>query len=177
MLPATSRVGSYKNPEVVLDALQASTLQGVQLVISGVGAQQRSDEFIEHAPALEGRIQPVILSDIELALVYRHALAVLIPSRIEGFGLPAIEVMAAGGTPLIADSRGLREAGAQAALRFSPNNSTQLVNLLDLLLDPLDRAWLKGKLATRQKQRLHQLNPDLLGLALLVQARRASSGY
>ena len=118
MLPATSRVGSYKNPEVVLDSLQESTLQRVQLVISGIGAQQRSDEFIEHAPALVGRIQPVILSDTELALVYRHALAVLIPSRIEGFGLPAIEVMAAGGTPLIADSRGLREAGAQAALRI-----------------------------------------------------------
>ena len=30
-------------------------------------------------------------------LVYRQALAVVIPSRIEGFGLPAIEVMAAGG--------------------------------------------------------------------------------
>ena len=58
-----------------------------------------------------------------------------------------------------------------------PYASTQLVNLLDLLLDPLDRAWLKGKLATRQMQRLHQLNTDLLGLALLVQARRASSGY
>ena len=51
-------------------------------------------------------------TDVELALVYRHALAVVIPSRIEGFGLPAIEV-AAGGLPLLADSRGLREAGGE----------------------------------------------------------------
>ena len=176
VLPATSGVGSYKNPELVLAALQAPSLMGVQLVVSGIGAEQRSEEFSDHAPALKRRIKPVILSDMELPLLYRHALAVLIPSRIEGFGLPVIEVMAAGGTPLIADSRGLREAGAQAALRFSPNKPSQLVNLIALLLDPHNRAWLKGKLKIRQKLRLQKLNPDLLGLALLVQARRAAVG-
>ena len=46
-------------------------------------------------------------------------MAVVIPSRIEGFGLPAIEVIASGGVSLVADVRGLREAGAEAALRFS----------------------------------------------------------
>ena len=154
VLPATSGVGSYKNPEVVLAALQAHSLKGVQLVISGIGAEQRSDEFCDYVPALKGRIQPVTLSDMELALVYRHALAVIIPSRIEGFGLPVIEVMASGGTPLIADSRGLREAGAQAALRFSPDKPSQLVGLINLLLDPHNRPWLQGKLVTRQKLRL-----------------------
>ena len=101
-------------------------------------------------------------------------LAVVIPSRIEGFGLPAIEVMAAGGTPLIADSRGLREAGAEAALRFCPDQVGQLVALIALLLDPCERDWLQGQLSTRQLLRLQRLYPDLLGLALLVQARKAA---
>ena len=59
-------------------------------------------------PHLRGRVLAAGFSDSELALAYRQALAVVIPSRIEGFGLPAIEVMAAGGLCLVADARGLR---------------------------------------------------------------------
>jgi peptidoglycan/LPS O-acetylase OafA/YrhL len=39
------------------------------------------------------------------------ALAVVLPSHAEGFGLPAVEAMASGAAVLVADSRGLREAG------------------------------------------------------------------
>lgn len=176
VLPATSGVGSYKNPELVLRALQAPPLAAIQLVICGIGSHQRSVEFAQYFPALEGRILPLVLSDTELALLYRQALAVIIPSRIEGFGLPVIEVMAAGGFPLIADSRGLREAGAEAALRFCPDQVGEVVALIRLLLDPCASSWLKGRLAPRQLFRLQRLHPDLLGLSLLVQARRASFG-
>ena len=174
VLPATSGLGSYKNPELVLEALQSPSLSAIQLVISGISAEQRVGEFVQYSPALEGRILPLVLSDSELALLYRHALAVVVPSRIEGFGLPAIEVMAAGGTPLIADSRGLREAGAEAALRFCPDQVGQLVALIALLLDPCERDWLQAQLSTRQLLRLQRLYPDLIGLALLVQARKAA---
>ena len=34
--------------------------------------------------------------------------------------------MAAGGLPLVADARGLREAGAEAAIRFAPDQPQQL---------------------------------------------------
>ena len=109
----------------------------------------------------------------ELTLAYRHALAVVIPSRIEGFGLPAIEVMESGGLSLVADSRGLREAGAEAALRFSSRQPEQLSNLLKLVADPPTRKWLQTLLLPRVRSRLARLNPDLIGLALLAQARRA----
>lgn len=175
LLSGTSRVGSYKNPEVVLDALQLPPLEDVQLIISGVGAEQHANEFVHYAPSLESRIHPIGLSDIDLALMYRNALAVVIPSRIEGFGLPVVEVMAAGGIPLIADSRGLREAGAEAALCFSPDDSNHLASLISLLLDSSYSNWLKGKLLSRQLLRLRRLHPDLMGLAMLSQARRAAS--
>ena len=113
-------------------------------------------------------------SDDELKLVYRQALAVVIPSRIEGFGLPAVEVMASGGLSLVADARGLREAGAEAALRFSPRHPEQLTDLLKLVVDPVTRAWLQTQLQARMRSRLARLNPDLIGLALLAQARGAS---
>ena len=112
-------------------------------------------------------------NDLELAIVYRQALAVVIPSRIEGFGLPAIEVTASGGLSLVADVRGLREAGGEASLRFSSSQPGQLSDLLKLAADPVTRKWLQSQLLPRVRSRLARLNPDLIGLALLTQARRA----
>lgn len=95
----------------------------------------------------------------------------VIPSHAEGFGLPAVEAMAAGATVLVADSRGLREAGAGAALRFSSRRPAELAALLSLL-GPDQPAWLSSQLAQRRQRRLAALHPDLLGLALLALARQ-----
>ncbi|TCD58138.1 glycosyltransferase [Synechococcus sp. BS55D] len=174
LLPATSAVGSYKNPELLAEALSAPSLVGLPLVLCGIAAEQRAQELEARYPHLRGRIHAAGFTDPELALVYRQALAVVIPSRIEGFGLPAIEVMAAGGLPLVADARGLREAGGEAALRFSPDQPRELSAMLELLAEPRDRAWLQQRLRGRIQRRLARLHPDLIGLALLAQARFAA---
>ena len=174
LLPATSAVGSYKNPEFVADALSHPSLASVVLLLCGIAADQRCRELESLFPSLRGRVLSSGLSDPELAVVYVRALAVVIPSRIEGFGLPAIEAMAAGGMPLLADSRGLREAGGEAALRFSLRDPRELSAMLQMLLDPSSSEWLKRRLKPRVEQRLSRLNPDLFGLALLAQARQAS---
>ena len=174
LLPATSAIGSYKNPELVAQALADRDLLSLPLVLCGIAADQRAQELEVHFPHLRGRVLAAGFSDPELSMVYRHALAVVIPSRIEGFGLPAIEVMASGGLALVADARGLRESGAEAAFRFSPRQPEQLSDLLKLVTDPLTRRWLQRQLQPRIRSRLTRLNSDLIGLALLAQARRAS---
>ena len=172
LLPATSTIGSYKNPELVAQALADPDLLSLPLLLCGIAAGKRAQELEVRFPHLRGRVMAAGFSDSELALVYHHALAVVIPSRMEGFGLPVIEVMASGGLPLVADVRGLQEAGAEAALRFSPCQPEQLSGLLKLVADPLMRNWLKSELQPRMRSRLDRLNPDLIGLALLAQARR-----
>jgi hypothetical protein len=172
LLPATSAIGSYKNPELVAAALDNTRLGNLPLVLSGIAAEQRASELLQSFPHLRGRVHAAGFTDVELALAYRYALAVVIPSRIEGFGLPAIEVMASGGVPLIADVRGLQEAGAEAAFRFSPDQPLQLSSLLELLIDPIVGPWLRATLRRRAQSRLQRLNPDLIGLALLAQARQ-----
>ena len=82
--------------------------------------------------------------------------------------------MASGGLPLIADSRGLREAGSEAALRFNPNDVNTLQHLLRLISDKESRSWIHQTLSHRYQRRLSRLHPDLIGLALLAQARRCS---
>lgn len=172
LLPATSVIGSYKNPELVAAALDNPCLGNLPLVLSGIAAEQRALELEQCFPHLRDRVHAAGFTDFELALAYRYALAVVIPSRIEGFGLPAIEVMAAGGVPLIADVRGLQEAGAEAACRFSVDKPLQLSSLLELLTDPLVAPWFQAMLRRRALLRLQRLNPDLIGLALLAQARQ-----
>ena len=170
LLPATSAIGSYKNPEVVVEALACPRLHHVQLVLCGIGADQRRQQLEERYPHLQERCVAAGFTDLELALAYRHALAVVIPSHAEGFGLPAIEALATGATVVLADSRGLREAGGGAAMRFNPRRPAELARLLELLLDP-GSAWLFPHLQRRRQQRLDGLHPHLLGLALLAQAR------
>jgi len=171
LLPATSAIGSYKNPELVAEALADPALGHLQLVLCGIAAEQRRLELEQRFPHLTGRCLAAGFTDLELALAYRHALAVVIPSHAEGFGLPAVEAMAAGATVLVADSRGLREAGAGAALRFSSRRPGELAALLALLGS--DQApWLLPHLRRRRQRRLAALHPDLLGLALLALARQ-----
>ena len=175
VLPATSAIGSYKNPELVAEALSAPPLSSIQLVICGVAADQHARSLEEHWPRLAGRIRAVGFTDLELAEVYRRALAVVIPSRIEGFGLPAVEALAVGATVLVANSRGLREAAGSAAPRFDSDRADQLAAWLQLLLDDSSRAWVSAHLQRRGRDRLAELNPHLIGLALLAQARRISA--
>jgi len=174
LLPATSAIGSYKNPELVAQALAGPALGALQLVLSGIAAAQRVQELEQRFPGLQGRCLAVGLTDLELALAYRHALAVVLPSHAEGFGLPAVEAMAAGGTVLVADSRGLREAGGGAALRFASRCPGELARLLALLMGSEAAHW-QPVLQRRRQQRLQHLHPDLLGVCLLLLARRLAS--
>lgn len=169
LLPATSGIGTYKNPELVAAAL--ADLPELQLVLCGVGAAARAGELVNAYESLEGRCLGVGFTELELALAYRHALAVVLPSRVEGFGLPAVEAVAAGGRLIVADARGLREAAAEAGLRVSPDQPEQLKALLELLLHRPSLQWLDPLLAGRRQQRLQRCCPDLLGLALLACAR------
>ena len=75
LLPATSAIGSYKNPELVAKALADPALLSLPLLLCGIAAEQRSQELVAHFPHLQGRILAAGFSDPELALVYRQALA------------------------------------------------------------------------------------------------------
>ena len=137
----------------------------------GLSADLCVSQLLDHFPSLSGRLLARGFTDFELPYVYHHSFAVIIPSLIEGFGLPVLETLASGGLPLIADSRGLREAGSEAALRFPQESSTSLAQLLLALDCQLFKTFLNTYLRPRINNRLSRLNRDLLGLALLASAR------
>lgn len=66
------------------------------------------------------RLRPFLIhlgkvSREELAAVYQHAAATLVPSDAEGFGLPVLEALACGGPVVGTDLPTLREAGGSVA--------------------------------------------------------------
>ena len=70
------------------------------------------------------------LSDDELRLAYRGAAAVVVASRLEGFGLPALEAMASGVPVLAAEAGALPEVTGDAGLLFPVDSVACLLSAL-----------------------------------------------
>ncbi len=74
------------------------------------------------------------VDEARLAMLYRYAAVVCVPSRYEGFGLPVVEAMASG-TPVVASRGGaLTETGGAAALYVDPGDVDGLGAAINRLL-------------------------------------------
>jgi glycosyltransferase involved in cell wall biosynthesis len=70
------------------------------------------------------------IDDAALQRQYRHAAALVMPSRYEGFGLPAIEAMHHGIPVVAADAAALPDTVGDAGLLFPPEDATALTQAL-----------------------------------------------
>lgn len=111
----------HKNVEVLVDAF--GRIDGASLVLTGAP--------FERFCGRDGVIVSGFVSDEELASLYRGALALVMPSREEGFGLPALEAMACGCAVIASDAEALVEITGDAALHASPS--------IDALADAMRR--------------------------------------
>jgi glycosyltransferase involved in cell wall biosynthesis len=93
--------------------------------------------------------------DDELRVLYRHAAWFIFPSLYEGFGLPALEAMAADCPVLAARSSSIPEVCGDAALYFDPHDPQSLADLLDrVTADDSAAAELRRTLRERALARL-----------------------
>jgi glycosyltransferase involved in cell wall biosynthesis len=67
------------------------------------------------------------VSDQELVNLYRNAIALIMPSLMEGFGLPALEAMANKCLVLASDIPSLKEVCADTAIYFDPYNVNDIM--------------------------------------------------
>jgi glycosyltransferase involved in cell wall biosynthesis len=100
----------HKNVDVLVDAFEK--IDSATLVLTGAPF----DRFRER----ERVVVSGFVSDDELAALYRGAIALVMPSREEGFGLPALEAMACGCAAITSNAAALVEITGDAALHVDP---------------------------------------------------------
>ncbi|MEV7618648.1 glycosyltransferase family 4 protein [Microbacterium sp. NPDC089321] len=124
-LYAVGRLGYPKGFDLLIDAYARSGLSGIPLVIGGDGPEREALQRRIADAGLGGRVRLVgRQSPQQVAAGMAGALAVVVPSRFESFGIVALEAWRAG-TALIMTSRG----GAVDFVRHEQNG---------LLVDPAD---------------------------------------
>ena len=93
------------------------------------------------SPYREHILLPGFVSDAERPLLLGSALAFVLPSHLEGFGLPVLEAMEAGVPVLTADASALPEVAGGAALLADPNRQGAWTSSMrQLAYDPALRA-------------------------------------
>jgi glycosyltransferase involved in cell wall biosynthesis len=89
-------------------------------------------------------------TDAQVRDVIRHAEALVVPSLVEGFGLPVLEAMALGTPAVVSRAPALLEVAGDAALAFDTTDPADLAAVLSRLL--ADRS-LRAELARRGIER------------------------
>ena len=114
----------YKNFSILLEAFLTLPDASSFCIVSPHGKELERD-FAGHPAAaavtLTGR-----LTEDDLVAAYSGAVALVYPSRCEGFGLPVLEGMACGCPVIASNAPALSEACGDAALLFPPDNAPAL---------------------------------------------------
>jgi glycosyltransferase involved in cell wall biosynthesis len=128
----------------------------VDLVIVGEreGFLTGDSELIDEAKQLGERVRFTgRVSQEALGQYYVHAKALVLPSFYEGFGLTALEAMAAGCPVAVSRAASLPEVCGDAALYFNPGNTAEMAGALTKIVqdEPL-RKTLQAKGIERARE-------------------------
>lgn len=135
----------HKNLPRLIEAFARVDAPDASLVLVG----DMKDVFHTHVPVLleaiargglEGRVRlPGYVPDEELVHLYNRAYALVQPSLMEGFGLPAVEAMACG-IPVVSSRAGsLPEVVGEAGLYFNPTEVASIASALAAILSDRPR--------------------------------------
>jgi len=127
-----------KAPEVAVEAVRLARRQGLraELVVAGEG--RLASSLAGPGVHVLGRVD-----DPTLHALYAAALALILPSRLEGYGFGPLEALAHGTPSVVSDLPVLRETLGVAALRATPDDPASFAAaLLRLDREPELRARL-----------------------------------
>jgi glycosyltransferase involved in cell wall biosynthesis len=165
----------YKNLERLIGALPALE-EDVVLVLPGFSTSHERDlRALAEQLGVAGRVRlPQWLSEGTLAGLYALSSAFVLPSLVEGFGLPVLEAMLRGVPVACSNTSSLPEVAGDAALLFDPCNQEEIAGAIGRLLD--DRV-LAERLAARGRERAASFTWERTGVASLEGYRGAVAAH
>jgi glycosyltransferase involved in cell wall biosynthesis len=132
---------------------QAPKLRIVGLSLAG----QQFPEMVRNLGLTDRVIFEPLLSTHTLQGLYRRAKAVLVPSLMEGFGIPVLEGMASGTPVITSRTSSLAEVGGDAVQFFDPLNEHSIAaSIMRLIEDPT--LW--SELAEKGQRQAAKFNPE-----------------
>ncbi len=167
----------HKNLELLLQTIRLPGAEALPpLVLAGPAARDSVLTRRVGELGLRSRVQAKgLATDDELADAYRSALALVLPSRNEGFGLPVLEAMACGCPVIAARAGALPEVCGDAAILLDPDDPAAWRDaLLGLCASPGRRAELRAAGLARAATFTWRRTAERL-IALYREATRAPS--
>ncbi|OGD63305.1 hypothetical protein A2160_02310 [Candidatus Beckwithbacteria bacterium RBG_13_42_9] len=141
----TGNAYSFKNLTTLLKAIKAINhkTQKITLLIA-CGRSifwERLSRQVKEYNLEKMVVLPGLVSDNDLRILYRQAVAFVNPSLMEGFGLPGLEAMASGCPVIAAKAGSLPEIYAEGAIFFEAQNILELAQKImeTLHLSPAGR--------------------------------------
>ena len=121
---------SYKNFDRLLLAMQQIIAKFTNTKLQVVGSNFTSLEQhkLQEMGLAEAVVNHGLVSDSQLAALYRGCVALVYPSLYEGFGLPLIEAMACSSPVIAANCSSIPEVVGDAGILFDPHSTQSLVN-------------------------------------------------
>jgi glycosyltransferase involved in cell wall biosynthesis len=128
-----------------------------------VGLSRESAAYARKAEALgvAGLVSFLpFVTEEELKTLYRGAIASLLPSFAEGFGIPMLESMASGTPVIAARAASLPEVGGDAAYYFNPKDIEEMAAALSTVLGD---HHLRCAMASKGRAQAQRYHPDAVG--------------
>ncbi len=161
----------YKNLHRLVRALPELAPDVVLVLVGAPTPHEQQLRVLAEELGVTGRVRfQDWLSEEQLERVYRMCSAFVLPSLIEGFGLPVLEAMLRGVPVACSNTSSLPEVAGDAALLFDPENQEEVTAAIRRLLD--DRA-LAERLIARGHERAAEFTWERTGAASLAGYLRA----
>ncbi|MGA9951561.1 MAG: glycosyltransferase family 1 protein [Xanthobacteraceae bacterium] len=133
--------GNNKNAETVIGAMKKAGLDDTLLMVTGYRNAKVNGQEVKID---SDNLRPTgYVTDEQLRSLMEHALALVSPSRYEGFGLPPVEGMVVGCPAIVSNTPAMVEICGDAALHCDADDIDGLARLLRTVHDdPAKRAEL-----------------------------------
>ncbi|MDC5697678.1 glycosyltransferase family 4 protein [Intrasporangium calvum] len=138
---AVGRIEQVKGFDLLVRAFASVRRPGEHLVIAGDGAAlPRLAALVEELDAAEAVVLPGRISRPEVAWLMEHSTVVVVPSRVEAFGIVALEAWRGGSPLLLTENSGARDVVTDGVDAFlvDPTDLTALGAAIRRVVDDPD---------------------------------------